>query len=54
VRGTQDWSGKPGFRREAPEMRPKREKKLYSFYKIIYCAGVWGNGNRQIFTIYYI
>jgi hypothetical protein len=24
-RGTKDWSGKPGFRRMAPEMRPKQK-----------------------------
>jgi soluble lytic murein transglycosylase-like protein len=35
VRGTQDWSGKPGFRRfeKAPEMRPKKaDKPSYAFF----------------------
>jgi hypothetical protein len=30
--GQKDWSGKPGFRREAPEMRPKKaDKNSYAF-----------------------
>jgi hypothetical protein len=28
VPGKKDWSGKPGFRRFAPEMRPKRRTKI--------------------------
>jgi hypothetical protein len=33
-----DWSGKPGFRREAPEMRPSPNENFLCGYS----AGTWG------------
>jgi hypothetical protein len=32
--GAKDWSGQPGFRRPAPEMRPKKEKNEKKCKKI--------------------